>query len=237
MTVGVPEPLLGTVDAESLESMTLALPSTASGAVSADAVAAVVEASSTREAVALGPGLGPEAFDFVREVLPKIDRPLVLDADGLNALDGELGRVAARSAPTVLTPHPGELARLLGCSSAEIQDDRLEAVREASERSQATVLLKGHQTLVAERDEDDALVVWVNSTGNPGMATGGSGDVLTGVVGALLAQGHSGLEAARVGAYLHGSAGDLAAARHGEAAVVAGDIADALGAARREIEG
>ncbi|MEM1246994.1 MAG: NAD(P)H-hydrate dehydratase [Acidobacteriota bacterium] len=236
VTVGVPEPLLAAVDSASLESMSVGLPATSTGALSPSATAAIASASASRDAVALGPGLGPEAFPAVLDALSVIERPLVLDADGLNALEGGLERVAERSAPTVLTPHPGELARLLGCTSREIQDDRLEAVKEASERSQATVVLKGHQTLVAERGDDDALAVWVNTTGNPGMATGGSGDVLTGVIGSLLAQGHSPLEAARLGVFLHGAAGDRAALRSGPSALTAGDIVDELGAARQEIE-
>lgn len=235
VTVAVPEPLLEIVEAASLESMTLPL-ATASGTLSVEAVPRLLEAAHSRDAVALGPGLGPEGYAAVRAVLAAVDVPLVLDADGLNALEGDLALVAARSAPTVLTPHPGELARLLGCTAAEIEADRLEAVREASERSRATVLLKGHQTLIAERADDDALSVWVNRTGNPGMATGGSGDVLTGVVGSLLAQGLRAGEAARAAAHLHGAAGDLASALCGQQALTAGDLADALGRAWRELE-
>src|SRR4029077_3839112 len=140
--------------------------------------------------------------------------------------------LAGRKAETVLTPHPGELGRLLGVSTAQIQEDRIAAARGAGEETGAIVVLKGHMTLVAS-----GTAVFVNPTGNPGMATGGTGDVLTGVIAGLLAQGVDALDAAVLGVYLHGLAGDLAAARVGEMGLAAGDLIETLPAAFAALKG
>ncbi|HUP41889.1 MAG TPA: ADP/ATP-dependent (S)-NAD(P)H-hydrate dehydratase, partial [Thermoanaerobaculia bacterium] len=138
---------------------------------------------------------------------------------------------APRPAPTVLTPHPGELGRLLGATAAEIAADRVGAVRRAARETGGIVVLKGRLTLIAE----PAGVVWVNTTGNPGMATGGTGDVLTGMVGAFLAQGYEPLAATLLGVHLHGLAGDLATAALGEISLAAGDLVEHLPAAFRAL--
>ena len=160
----------------------------------------------------------------------------MLDADGLNAFEGKAGDLAVRRAETILTPHPGELGRLLGISTAQIQEDRIAAARGAAEETGAIVVLKGHMTLIAS-----GTAVFVNPTGNPGMATGGSGDVLTGLIAGFLAQGLDALDAAVLAVYLHGLAGDLAAARLGEISLAAGDLIEILPAAfaslRRRGEG
>jgi NAD(P)H-hydrate epimerase len=181
--------------------------------------------------VALGPGLtdDPRALAFARAVALRCTRPLVLDADGLNAFAGRVDELAGAAAPRVLTPHPGEAARLLSVTTAEVERDRAGAVGELAARSGATCLLKGAGTLVALGSQRA-----VNSTGNAGMATGGSGDVLTGVIAALLAQGMQPFDAATLGAWLHGRAGDLAAAALGQHALMASDILDHLAPAFRE---
>ncbi|GAB4427036.1 MAG: NAD(P)H-hydrate dehydratase [Bacteroidia bacterium] len=177
-----------------------------------------------KTAVAIGPGLGThtDTVDFFAEILPRISCPLLLDADALNILAAEPGLWPLLPPQTVLTPHPGEMLRLTG--RADVNERRLEVAEELAHARQVVVLLKGAGTVVALPDGD----TYINSSGNPGMATGGSGDVLTGVIGALLAQGEAAGVAAARGAYLHGLAGDLAAARLSETALIAGDLVDAL---------
>jgi NAD(P)H-hydrate epimerase len=228
VTAGVPEPIVQTVDGGSLESMTLALPALPAGMLAAAAAEPLLAALRGKTVLALGPGLGtdPETAGVVRRLVHDCPLPLVLDADGLNAFAGEATLLAERRAETVLTPHPGELARLLGTTTAEVTADRLAAARRAAHETQAIVVLKGHLTLIASGE-----VVFVNPTGNPGMATGGSGDVLTGLLAGLLGQGLDALDAAILATYLHGLAGDLAVRRTGEEALAAGDLVDALPAA------
>ncbi len=212
VTLAVPEPILPTVDLGSLESMTLALPAGPEGELGPGAADAALAASRGKNALALGPGLGTSAAAQaeIRRIVLETEIPFVLDADGLNAFGGAAADLAARRSPAILTPHPGELGRLLGLSSAEVQADRLAAARRAAVETGAVVVLKGHRTLIASEAG-----VWINPTGNPGMATGGAGDVLTGLLASLLAQGLEPLDAARLGVYLHGLAGDLAVDRDG----------------------
>ncbi|TNF84293.1 MAG: NAD(P)H-hydrate dehydratase, partial [Acidobacteria bacterium] len=153
--------------------------------------------------------------------------PVVLDADGVNAFAGNYKRLKKREAETVLTPHPGELARLMAITSTEVQADRVGAVEKAARETGTCVVLKGHQSLVASPEGE----VFVNPTGNPGMASGGTGDVLTGLVAGLAGQGYEALVAAQLGVYLHGLAGDLAAEKMGQSAVAASDLLDCLPAA------
>ncbi|MEA2559100.1 MAG: ADP-dependent NAD(P)H-hydrate dehydratase / NAD(P)H-hydrate epimerase [Acidobacteriota bacterium] len=224
VTAAVPESILDVVDLGSIESMTLPLRS----------LDRVLEAIEGKSVLAMGPGLGQEdeTVAAVRRIAGEVSLPLVLDADGINAFAGRAAELAGRSAETVLTPHPGELGRLLGISTSEVQGDRIAAARRAAVEAEAVVVLKGYRTLVATPGGE----VHVNPTGNPGMATGGSGDVLTGLIAGLLAQGLGALDAARLGVYLHGLAGDLAAARTGEAALAAGDLLTYLPAAFLELE-
>jgi NAD(P)H-hydrate epimerase len=242
VTAAVPEPLVHVVDAGSVESMTVPLACGPQGQVTAAAVEAILAAAEGKDVVALGPGLGQdeETFAAIRDAVLRCPLPLVLDADGLNAFAGRLDELAGRGAPTVLTPHPGELGRLLGSSAGEVQADRVGATRRAAARSGCIVVLKGHQTLVAapapgEGNAESPPGVWVCPTGNPGMASGGSGDVLTGLTAALLAQLGDAAGAARFAVYLHGLAGDLAAERIGEVPLAATDLIDALPAAFAEL--
>jgi NAD(P)H-hydrate epimerase len=237
VTAAVPAPLVATVAAGALESMTLALPAGADGALAGEAVAALLAAAAERDVVALGPGLGlaEATAAAVREFVAACPKPLVLDADGVNAFAGRAEELAARrgGAALVLTPHPGEMGRLLGTSTAEVQADRPAAARRAAAACRAVVVLKGHRSLVAA----PAGGVWVVPTGNPGMATGGTGDVLTGALAALLAQLGDPLAAARLAVYAHGLAGDDAAERVGEVGLAAGDVLDGLPAALARFEG
>jgi hydroxyethylthiazole kinase-like uncharacterized protein yjeF len=233
VTVAVPAPVLDVVDLGSIESMSLALPAGDTGQLVEEAATRVLEAAEGKDALAMGPGLGADAAAAIRRVTGECPLPLVLDADGLNAFAGRAAELAGRPGPTVLTPHPGELGRLLGISTAEVQADRIAAARRAAAETGAVAVLKGSLTLVAAPEG----AVWVNPTGNPGMASGGTGDVLTGMIVALLAQGLEPLDAARLGVYLHGLAGDLAAARLGEASLAAGDLLESLPAAFRRLTG
>ncbi|HVS04191.1 MAG TPA: NAD(P)H-hydrate dehydratase, partial [Thermoanaerobaculia bacterium] len=232
VTVGVPEPLLATVDGGSLESMTLALPAR-EGRLGAGAVEAALAACEGRDALGMGPGLGTagETGAAIRDIALRCPLPLLLDADAINAFAGGGEALRQRRAPTVLTPHAGELGRLLARATDEVVADRLGAAREAADRCRAVVVLKGHQTLVAAPEGG----IWINPTGNPGLATGGTGDVLTGVLSALLAQGFAAARAAGLGAYVHGLAGDLAAGRRGQRALAAADLLDELGAAFEQV--
>ncbi len=198
----------------------------------------LLQLAARADVVAVGPGLGssPDVGALVCALIEHVAKPVVLDADALNIFAGSLHRICdlrhsrQPSAPLLLTPHPGELGRLLGVSAAEIQADRVGAVRRAAELSAAIVLLKGSGTLVAtpEAEAEAAESPTLNPTGNPGMATGGSGDVLTGMLAAMIVQGIEPADAARAGAFLHGRCGDLAAARVGETALVAQDLIDEL---------
>lgn len=225
VTVAVPENLLPVLEASSLESMTLGLPVSGAGALAPEAVDLVIEAARERQVLAVGPGLGLAAstVDVVRQVVLDSARPTVLDADGLNAFAGRIDELGSREEPLVLTPHPAELARLLDWDKERIVVDRPEAVREAVRRSGAVVVLKGHLSLIGDGDG-----IAINPTGNPGMATGGTGDVLTGLIAGLIGQGRSATEAAELGVYVHGLAGDLAAADVGEISLSAGDLLDRL---------
>ena len=234
------------------EQMTIPLPE-ANGAVSEAAFDAIARFTQKATVLCVGPGLTtePGATALVQRLIAEIDKPLVLDADGLNALAQQPEIIAKRAdnprCPLVLTPHPGEAARLLNLSIEEVQADRIGAVRELAKRYKAIVLLKGRYTLIADRDGD----IVINTTGNPGMATGGAGDTLTGIIGGLLAQ-YARLQAKQhgdehaewladvktvaLGAYVHGLAADLAAEDGSEPGLVAGDIISHLGRALRLLE-
>ena len=194
---------------------------------------ALIAEAGKLKALAVGPGLGraDEARMLVRELIG-LDRPLLLDADGLFALGDRPELLADRSAPTVLTPHEGELGRLLGRPADEVAAQRLACVRSAAQRSNATVLLKGEATIVA----DPSGRAYVVPTGNPGLATPGTGDVLSGVIVAQLAKGLPATDAACLGAYLHGLAADIIAAEVGTDGMIAGDLFQSLPAAVEQVK-
>ena len=186
-----------------------------------------------KDAVLLGPGLPDHerAYAWVRDVVATIEAPLVLDASGLNAFAGRAGEINPQRRPRVITPHPGELARLLGGDAASINADRIGAARKAAQQAQCVVVLKGHQTLVAEPDGR----VFVNPTGNPGMASGGMGDVLGGLLAAFLARDIDVADAACAAVYLHGFAGDLLMEEMGDIGLAAGDLAEKIPIAIRRL--
>ncbi len=216
--------------------MTQGLAETAGGTFSKAALDAALKLAGKGTAAAIGPGLGggedSDTRAFVREFVSRCPVPLVIDADALNCLAQERDRgasaVKSRTAATILTPHPGEMGRLLGTGTQAVQEDRRAAVEQAAHSYGCVVLLKGARTLIASPDGR----IGVNVTSNPGMATGGAGDVLTGLAAALLGSDLPAWEAACAAAYLHGLAGDLAAAKQGSpAGLIATDLIDFLPAA------
>jgi len=232
VTVAVPQRIYPIVAARVTEGMPTPLPD-AGGAVAAEAVARVEELASAADVIAVGPGVSRAAGPLrVVEHLLAGQRPLVIDADGLNVLAGRTETLERPHAPAVLTPHPGELGRLTGASAGEIQRDRLGAARSAALRFGAVVLLKGARTVVATPDGQAFIV----PTGNPGMATGGMGDVLTGAVASLIGQGLPPVQAAYAAAYLHGLAADLIAQERGTVGMLASEVADHLPAAIKRVQ-
>ena len=210
VTIGVPDSILAIMETKTTEAMTLELPETLAGGLGADAVRVIRDFAVRASVVLVGPGLGrqEETMESVREIIQTVERPLVLDADGLYALIGHLEFLAALEVLAILTPHPGEMARLTGLTVQEVQADRIGVARRFAIEWGNIVVLKGARTIVAFPDG----AVFLNPTGNSGMAAGGMGDVLAGVIAALIAQGLSSHDAAVLGVYLHGLAGDLAAA-------------------------
>ena len=238
VTVATPESSQPVVASQLIkECMTEPLAETESGTAAREATERVIELSEARDVLAVGPGLGAEDSTraLVRAVALRRQKPLVVDADGLNALApwGENLRGSAEL-PIILTPHPGEMARLVGKSIPEVIANRIEMAREFATGHGVILVLKGSRTVVASPDGE----VYINPTGNAGMATGGTGDVLTGIIAGLLAQNRDDVVGATIAAvYLHGLAGDLAAAQLGMRAMIASDITARLGQAFIEVGG
>ncbi|MGH7300038.1 MAG: NAD(P)H-hydrate dehydratase, partial [Candidatus Rokuibacteriota bacterium] len=230
-TIAAPASQQPIVAAQAPEYMTEALPETAARSLALKGKERVLDLAQRMDAVAVGPGLSldPETQDLARALILEVERPVVVDADALSALAGHLDLLRRAAGPRALTPHPGEMARMLGIGIDAVQADRLEITRAFGREHRAGLALKGAGTVIGGPDGHVA----INPTGNPGMAKGGSGDVLTGIVGALLARGVEAVAALRAGCYLHGLAGDLAAGERGEIAMIAGDIIERLPAALR----
>lgn len=224
--VAVPASAEQALELRLLEAMTKGLPEDLDGFHTAGGVEPLAELADRAGAVVLGPGLGRSegATAFAREAAQRLEQPLLIDADGLNAHAGALGSLSERKAPTVLTPHEGEMGKLLERESDDVAAHRLACAREAAERSGAVVLLKGDDTIVALPGGPVA----VSPGGTPALATAGTGDVLSGLIGALLAKGLEPFEAASLGVLAHVRAGFAAAERHGADHVIAGDVIDAL---------
>jgi NAD(P)H-hydrate epimerase len=230
----VPASLHDVLAAKLVEAMTLPTAETPARALAASGADALLAHAAHADAVALGSGLSrdPDAAALARRLFATCDRPLVLDADGLNAFAGhraELERPAP--APRLLTPHLGEMERLTGVPAAELEARRIDAAREWAARWTCVLVLKGAPTVVGTPDGHAS----VNPTGNPALATAGTGDVLTGILAALLAQRLPAADAARLGVYLHGLAADRIVAARGPFGLIAGDVADALPAAAQAL--
>ncbi len=208
VTLGAPESIIGLMSAGLWEVIYFPLRDTGKGFLSEDGVEEALDFCKDKEAVIIGPGLGRDesTVRFVKRFVREVKAPLVVDADGLNSIGSNIDVLIKREFPTVLTPHPGEMSRLCGCSVKEIQSDRIRFALDYAKRSKSVIVLKGHNTVVANPDGEFA----INPTGGHGLAKGGSGDVLAGLIGGLLAQGISAYYSAIAGVWIHGSAGDLA---------------------------
>lgn len=235
-TVATPKSVLSTVAGFHPEVMTEPLEETDEGTISLRALeyGRVDKLVQGKTVLAIGPGISrnPETAEFVRTAVKKYDSPIVLDADGLNAFEGCADQLNARGRTLVITPHPGEMARLAGLTVAAVQHDRLNLARAFARQHGVTVVLKGHRTIIASPDG----IIWANATGNPGMATGGMGDILTGMIAGLIAQNSKSILLSVVAAaHLHGLAGDVARETMGEQGLVATDLLAALPEAFRRV--
>ncbi len=228
-TVATAKSVLATVAGFHPELMTEPLEETEAGSIALASLQqgrldALIKAKTV---LAVGPGISrhPETAELVRGVVKKYKLPIVLDADGLNAFEGRASELKSRAGALVITPHPGEMARLAGSTIPAVQHDRLNVARTFARDHGLIVVLKGHRTLIAQPDG----TVWVNATGNPGMATGGTGDILTGMVAGLIAQNPDRIAEAVIAAvHLHGLAGDVARESMGEHSMVATDLLKSL---------
>jgi NAD(P)H-hydrate epimerase len=231
--LAVPESCHQALEFNPLETMTVALPETKGGYVSTKAIDAILKSLKGKTALAIGPGLSTEkeTVRLLEALLPQVECPLVIDADGINAL-GKSGKLIDQiQTETVLTPHPREMSRLSGWNVQDILNQRIERTSEFAQEHDVTLLLKGARTLVAFSDG----TVLINPTGNPGMATAGSGDVLTGLIAGLISQGLSVPSATAAGAFIHGMAGDLYAEAHHEVPLIASDLLDKIPEALKRI--
>ncbi len=222
VTLGVPESLNAIVQKKLTEVIIKPLPETTQKALSEKALAKILALLKNKDAAAIGPGLSQDkqTVQLVLRLLPHLKIPAVLDADALNSLAGNFALIKKIKAPVIITPHPREMSRLMNLTVGYIQKSRKEVAMQAARKYNITVVLKGHNTVIAHPGHK----IYVNKTGNPGMATAGSGDVLCGIISSFLAQGAQPFQAAKLGAYVHGAAGDLAAKQTGEVSLIASDI-------------
>lgn len=224
ITLGIPQSLNPILEEKLTEVMTEPLPETKNKTLSLRSREWILNLSSRKTALAIGPGISlhPETVRLVQQIVRKIELPAVIDADGLTAVGGKIEILRKTRGELILTPHPGEMARLLGTTVEEVQKDRIDIARKFATEHGIILVLKGNRSLIASPQGD----VFINPTGNPGMASGGMGDVLTGMIGGFLAQGIPALEAAKLGVYLHGLAGDYVAFLKGERGIAAMDLID-----------
>jgi hydroxyethylthiazole kinase-like uncharacterized protein yjeF len=226
-TVATPKSVLGTVAGFHPELMTEPLSETDAGAISSSAGDRIEKLAEGKSVLAVGPGISrdPQTAELVRTLVAQLQLPMVVDADGLNAFEGRAAELNGKGRTLVITPHPGEMARLVGCTIADVQKDRLGVARKFAREHGVIVVLKGHRTLVVQPGGE----AWVNTTGNPGMSTGGTGDILTGMVAGMIAQ-HSkqAFQAVLAAVHLHGLAGDVMRESVGEHSLVATDLLKGL---------
>lgn len=223
VTIGIPESLNSVVQKKiSSVIMTLSLRETGEQTLGLNAYSQIKRKLNAFDVIAIGPGLSvnKDAQKLICKIVAVMAKPMVIDADALNAIAKNISILKKNKVVKVLTPHPGEMARLTGLKKNFIEKNRQKVAKDFARKHNCVLLLKGHQTVVASPTGE----IYINKTGNPGMATAGSGDVLTGMIAAFLAQGLSGFEAAKWGSYLHGKAGDLAAKEKTKASMIATDI-------------
>ena len=224
--VALPKSLNNAFEASVMEVMSLPLPETEAISISLKALDVLVERMKWADVLAIGPGISrvDETQEFVRQLVRSSEKTVVLDADGIVAFANRMKELADRSCELVITPHPGEMAMLIGKSISEVQSDRIGITQAVAKELNATVVLKGAHTVIASPEGN----TYINLTGNPGMASGGTGDVLTGLIASLIAQGNKPFEAAACAVFIHGLAGDIASWDKGEASLIAGDLIEYL---------
>ena len=226
VTLGAPDKIYPVLARRHPEVMVRPFPSTGAGSLSERGFSSILRFSRNQDVLALGPGIGrhPGTQRLVRRLVLFASLPLVVDADGVNALKGHTELLKRTKRIPILTPHPGEFVRVFGGKKPKSDAERKKRALETAKKFKIILVLKGHHTVVSDPTGKSD----VNPTGNPGMATGGTGDVLTGIIAALLGQGMRPFDAARFGVYLQGLAGDLAAKKMGEVSLVAGDLIEFL---------
>lgn len=226
VTLAAPSSLSNIHGLKPIEVMTLPLPETEDLSLSLKAEDILKDIFPKMTVTAIGPGLStnPETSKLIRSLITKIEHPVIIDADGINAIAGHLKILKEAKAPLLLTPHPGEMARLIGKTSKDVQKDRIGIARRFSMEHKVFLVLKGARTIISDPHGN----VFINPTGNPGMATAGSGDVLTGIIAGLIAQGMETHTASIAGVYIHGLAGDMALEEFGEMGMIAGDIIERI---------
>ncbi len=222
VTLGIAKSLNPIMARKLTEVMTKPLAETKGRALSERAFPEIMKFAGKADCVAIGPGLSrdPGTQRLIRRLMTSLIKPIVLDADGINALEKKAKILRSAKAPIVITPHPGEMSRLIGVSRNEISQAKEKVAKDFANKYNVVCVLKGHRTVVARPGGES----YVNATGNPGMAKGGTGDVLTGMIAAFIGQGIRPFDAARLGVYLHGLAGDLAAKEKGEVSMLASDL-------------
>ena len=226
VSLGAPQSINAILESQALEAMTEPLPDIDQGILGDSAFDTIMELVTGKQCIALGPGLGQakETRALVKRIIRESPVPMVIDADGLNNLAGDTQILQNLKVPVILTPHPGEMARLTKSSAAAVQADRIKSAREFALEFNVHMVLKGAATVIAHPDGS----VYINPTGNPGMAAGGMGDVLTGVIAGLVTQGFSPEAASHAGVYLHGAAADTLAESIGPVGYLAGEVMDAI---------
>ena len=222
VTLALPESCQKAFELHPLEVMTVSAPETDVGTFALSAKNVLFNHSRGMSAVAIGPGLStePETVQLLRELLPIIDCPLIIDADAVNALAQSPDTISQLKTDTILTPHPKEMSRVMGIETSKILEKRIEFTRKFALEHSVIIVLKGAATVISQPNG----ITTINTTGNPGMATAGSGDILTGIIASLVAQGFSTPKAAIAGAYLHGLSGDIFAQKESQASLIAGDL-------------
>jgi NAD(P)H-hydrate epimerase len=226
VTVGVPESLNPILEKKLTEAMTVPLPETKEKSLALSAKKDILSLMENKKALAIGPGLStnPETVQLVCEILKEVKLPVILDADGLNAISMFPDALKCLDKNKILTPHPGEMSRLAGLSVEDIQKDRIETARYYARKWQCNLILKGAGTILADPDG----VAGINPTGNPALASGGTGDVLTGMIAGFLARGIAPEKASRAGVYLHGMAADYLSRKAGQAGILASELSEAV---------
>lgn len=233
VTLGIPETLNHIMEVKLTEVMTLPLPQTPDTSLSQQGYEKIMSFCESMAVVAMGPGIGrnTDTSELIKKLITHLRIPMVIDADAIFALASSPDVLKHKKAPAVITPHPGEMAHLLGITIDEVQNNRIVVAQNFAKEYDTTVVLKGSRTIIAASDGQ----IWINPTGNQGMATAGCGDVLTGMIGGLMAQGLSSTDASRLGVFLHGLAGDIKAREKGYLSLIASDVSSGISEAIKEM--